>query len=85
MDVITMACLDEIRDAVEELLRDRDTDEFTIHEVFLLLEKKGSPCKENTVRTYITSGKMTINAPAHHDKTYSDFERVGRGVYRRAR
>lgn len=56
-------------------------DTFTVSDVLRELRARGTNLAENTVQTHIRS-RMCGNSPDHHDTTYNDLERVGRGMYR---
>ena len=77
-----MTCRDDILEAVRALIRQKGVNEFTAHEVVEYMRAHGTTYKENTIRTHITTGLMTINAAKHHSKTHDDFERTADGVYR---
>lgn len=57
---------------------------FLLQEVLAELTRVGTPFKESTLRTHITS-VMCRQAPANHATRYEDLERVDRGMYRRSR
>ena len=77
-----MTCRDDILEAVRALVRSKGVNEFTAHEVAAYMRERGTTYKDNTIRTHITTGLMTVNAAKHHSKTHDDFERIGDGVYR---
>ncbi|THF88416.1 hypothetical protein E7T09_04205 [Deinococcus sp. KSM4-11] len=76
-----MTYRDEILDVVRDLVRDRPTRQFTLAEVIVEMQERGSACKIPTINTYVSS-MMCVNAPRHRRKQYADFERVGPGQYR---
>jgi hypothetical protein len=79
---VTQTCRDEILRAFDEMAQLHDKDVFALNEIVTYMLRRGTSCKESTIRTHITS-RLCINAPDHHAVVYPDLERVGRGMYRR--
>ena len=76
-----MNCRDEILFTVQQIIKAKGINEFTISEVLHNMKIKGTKFNESTIRTHITS-RLCGNAPDNHPVTYDDFERIGRGVYK---
>ncbi|THF87178.1 hypothetical protein E7T09_08460 [Deinococcus sp. KSM4-11] len=76
-----MTYRDEILNVVRDLVRDRPTRQFTLAEVISGMQARGSTCKVQTIRTYV-SNMMCVNAPPQRRKHYEDVERIGPGRYR---
>lgn len=72
---------DEILAAVREIVKRKGRNEFEVAEVVEYMLSKNPNLNVSTIRTHVTS-RCCVNAAANHAVTYSDFERIGRGVYR---
>jgi len=77
-----MACHEEVLEAAISIIKTRGVNEFTPSEVIQYLKKQNTIYKENTIRTHITTGRCSINAPLHHAKGYKYFKRIGHGLYK---
>jgi hypothetical protein len=77
-----MTCRDAVLEAFDRLERRHGRTDFSLMEVVDEVRVSGSPYKESTVRTHVTS-RMCADAPDHHGTTYDDLERLDRGLYRR--
>jgi hypothetical protein len=76
-----MTCRDEVLAAAKALCQRAGRDTFTLAEILAEMTARNSTYAESTIRTHVTS-RMCRNAPAHHAKTFDDFESLGSGVYR---
>ena len=73
-------CRDEILECIRRVTASKDTP-FTIDEIVAGMRAGGTGYAESTIRTHISS-RMCADAPDNHAVTYTDLDRVGRGVYR---
>lgn len=76
-----MTCRDEILTTVQQIIRAKGINEFTILEVVHHMMNNGTQFKESTIRTHISS-RLCSNAPDNHAITYEDFERIGDSIYK---
>jgi hypothetical protein len=76
-----MSCRDEILICAKKLIKYKGENEFTIRDILECMRRHGTKHLDSTIRTHITS-RLCANAPDHHAVTYSDLERIARGVYR---
>lgn len=74
-------CRDEILKCVKRVTTAKGTSSFTIVEIVACMRARGTAYAESTIRTHIAS-RMCRDAPDNHAVTYTDLDRVGRGVYR---
>ena len=74
-----MTARDEILAAARALASRSPDGTFTVEQVVAAL--RGSDYAESTIRTHVTS-RMCADAADHHAKTYDDFKRLDRGLYR---
>ena len=74
-------CREELLEIITALVKEKGKNEFTLTEAVEAMANNHSVYSENTIRTHISS-RCCVNAPKHHETTYDDYERVGRGVYR---
>ena len=76
-----MECRDEVLNAVQQIIKAKGINEFTIQEVVSRMINNGTNYKDGTIRTHIVS-RLCANAPDNHNITYDDFERISRGIYK---
>ncbi len=76
-----MSCRDEVLAAFGRLEGTHGRAVFSLAEVVLEVLAGTDEYAEGTIRTHVSS-RMCSDAPVHHDTTYADLERVGRGQYR---
>ena len=74
-------CRDAVLAAAQTITMAKGRNEFTPSEIVEHLRRQRSPYPSSTIRTHVVS-RLCVNAPDHHATTYSDFERVDRGLYR---
>ncbi|MEK4339103.1 DUF7669 domain-containing protein [Brevibacillus sp. FSL L8-0710] len=72
---------DEILAAVREIVKRKGKNEFEVSEVVDYMISKNPNLNISTIRTHVTS-RCCVNAAPNHAVTYSDYERLERGVYR---
>lgn len=77
-----MTAREEILAALPGLVARLGRDTFTPAEMVDELQRRGSRMAPATIRTHVVS-RMCADAPAHHARVFDDFDRVGRGLYRR--
>ena len=77
-------CREEILEAIDALIRRRESDVFSVNDVVMEMRARGTSYKEATIRTHVTS-RMCGNAPDHHGVVYSDLRRLDRGLYQLSR
>jgi len=78
---IDTVCRDEILDCARQLVKQKGQNRLTVKEIVNCMKGRRTVYKESTIRTHVVS-KLCANAPRHHTPKYSDFERIGRGIYR---
>ena len=71
----------EAVEAASEIVRRKGRNEFTVQELIILLQDRGTSYAESTIRTHVVS-RCCVNAPDNHLVTYEYFERIARGIYR---
>jgi hypothetical protein len=76
-----VTCREELLSAAVAVCRRSGGDPFTLTAILAEMHARKSRYPDSTIRTHVTS-KMCSNAPAHHAKTYPDFESLGGGIYR---
>jgi hypothetical protein len=80
--VATVTCRDEVLGALDRLERRHGCRSFKLDEIVAEVMAVTTQYAESTIRTHVSS-RMCADAPDHHGTTYSDLERLDRGVYRR--
>ncbi|WP_138224602.1 DUF7669 domain-containing protein [Paenibacillus algicola] len=72
---------DHILAAVQEIVKTKGRNQFEIGEVVDYMLIRNPELNASTIRTHISS-RCCVNAAPNHAVTYSDYERIGQGLYR---
>lgn len=75
-----MTCRDEVLLAAKEITLGSGINQFTVDDIVKQMQSKQTKYQLSTIRTHISS-RMCVNSPKHHATTFSDFERIEKGLY----
>ena len=78
---MTDTCREEILEAIGDLIRDSETEVFSVNDIVGAMRARGTRYQEATIRQYVTT-RMCGNAPDDRGVVYSDLRRLDRGLYK---
>lgn len=73
-------CRDEMLWTIQNLVKKKGENRFTIEEVLIAMKAAGTTYKDSTIRTHLTN-KCCVGKSQHHQTVYNDYHHIERGLY----